>query len=289
MRPRILVLAIAVVLAVAGPTSAVAGGWWTYIDLEHEPIGAGETVRAETAVMFPDVAAAERARARGGYHAYLLAEVDQAMLDEAMSKPRVEGWWDPPAEPIWLAEVTLTDWESNLAHATATFEVPRVATGDYALMFCTDGCREPLADVVPLLEVRVFAEAATASMGRDVGILAERLTQEAERLDSRIAAVNSRGSDTARVVDTDADRLDRIEASLAALTAEPANPTPAGEVTPWWVLTGWFVAGLATAAAAMSWRRVRPAPEEDHDLPPVPDDAGELLTGPPVPTSSIRR
>jgi hypothetical protein len=124
---------LSIVLALAGlalmPSPAVAGGWWSGIDLQGRHLGVGETVTFESEVMFRDLEVAERARKSGQFHAYLARGVDYNALDRAMSVPEPERWWSPPDELTLIGNVRLSNWDANLAIATTELNVPEVAQG----------------------------------------------------------------------------------------------------------------------------------------------------------------
>lgn len=155
-----------VVLALAGwmwlaPAPAVAGGWWSYIDVD-DVLRVGEQATAHVdGVLFPTREEAEQGTP---FHAYLLQGVDTHRLDEAMSTGEPGDWWTPPATRHHLGPVDVTIVDSNMAEARAQFVVPDVPPGHYQLMFCTAGCRAPLADVIPRLDLTVAPAAGAASL-----------------------------------------------------------------------------------------------------------------------------
>lgn len=288
MRARTLLAAMTTAL-LATPTTASAGGWWSWIDVP-DALGVGETVTAEAQVSFPDGTTTDEAAGAGGFHAYLLRDLDQQMLDAGMSQPYRSDWWAPPTHRIWLAEVELSGRDGYSATATATFEVPAVAPGVYAFMLCTLDCAEAMGDVVPRTYLRVYAEPTTAGVAREVTAVSDRLVQETERV---LLEVEEARGDLAlsigRTATRTRERIDELEESVDSLAATvSALPPPGEEPAPWTQHAGWYVAGLATAAAVAARRRRRDAPAEP-EFATVPDDAGELVTGPPVPMSSIRR
>lgn len=150
------VLAIAcVATALIVLPSATAGGWWTSIRLDRTRVAVGQEMSAHANVMFRSVAEAEAAQngeAESAFYVYLLREFDHSIVQRAMRKPSPRNWWSiGSADAFQVGRVEIVDPEWNLALAKATFSVPEVPPGRYALMFCDKGCAHPLADVIPTL------------------------------------------------------------------------------------------------------------------------------------------
>lgn len=253
MRGRVLATAVATAVLVPAGTS-VAGGWWSSIQVDGNALGVGETVDVSAHVMFDDVSAAEHARADGGYHAYLIDDFDRSVLDAAMASGDRHGWWQPPAQAVHLGVVTFHGWDANLAVATATIEVPDVPQGHYDLMFCTLDCAEPLADLIPTTDVRIFADRVDAQLARDLAGLTELLHTTSFEFGDRIerlrGEVRGLGADVAAA----ADDTTRIADSLERPAADPAAEPPV--TSPWWAsAAGWFLAGALAAATVASRRR----------------------------------
>lgn len=258
MRGRMLAATVATGVLVPAGTS-FAGGWWGSIQVDGNALGVGETVAVSAQVMFDDVSEAEHARAHGGYHAYFIDGFDRSVLDAAMASGDRHGWWQPPAQAVHLGEVTFHGWDANLAVATATIEVPEVPQGHYDLMFCTLDCEEPLADLIPTTDVRIFADGVDAQLARDVAGLTELLhttsSESGDRIERLRGEVRGLGADVAAA----ADDTTGIADSLERLTASPAAAPPA--TSPWWASTaGWFLAG-ALAAWTVAGRRRGAHPE----------------------------
>ena len=103
--------------------------------------------------MFSSTEAAEAARdARGedAFYAYLLRGFDYSIVDRAQHEADPQNWWSVGgAKVYWAGRVTVNGLDFNLATATASFRVPKVPPGKYAVMFCDAYCVHPLADLIP--------------------------------------------------------------------------------------------------------------------------------------------
>jgi hypothetical protein len=159
------------------PPSATAGGWWSSIRLDHARVGVGEELAAEAEVMFSSVEAAEAAQSAQGkdaFYAYLLRGFDYSIVDRAMREAFTPSWWSVgDAEAYRAGQVTVDELDLNLARATASFRVPDVPPGKYAVMFCDDECVHPMADLIP-----TGPSALTIGPGRATGtsrVLSESL------------------------------------------------------------------------------------------------------------------
>lgn len=74
MRLRMLVLSALIITSALAPAAMGGGGWWSYIDLEGQHLGIGETLTARSEVSFWDGTAQEARRT--DYFAYLVRGVD---------------------------------------------------------------------------------------------------------------------------------------------------------------------------------------------------------------------
>jgi hypothetical protein len=142
---------IAVVLFV--PSTATAGGWWSSIRLDRARVTVGEKMKAEAGAMFSSTEAAEAARdARGEdvSYVYLLRGFDYSIVSRAMREADPQNWWSVGgAKVFWAGRVMVNGLDFNLATATASFRVPKVPPGKYAVMFCDAECVHPLANLIP--------------------------------------------------------------------------------------------------------------------------------------------
>jgi hypothetical protein len=144
-----------VAVALIAPPSAISGGWWTSIRLDRTRVAVGQEMTVHASVMFRSIDAAEAAQkggAQGEFYVYLLRGFDYSLVQRAMRKPSPQNWWTiGAAEAFRAGRVVIDRQESNLGVAEASFRVPDVPTGRYAVMFCDEACTHPLADVIPTL------------------------------------------------------------------------------------------------------------------------------------------
>lgn len=272
----ILGTALTSMFVVLAASPAMAGGWWTYPQLDTEPMSPGEEVTASAQVMFRSTEQA--AAAEGQYYAYLVRGIDQQALDEAMRQGEPEGWWRTPDETVLLGRLEFGETDTNLRRATVTFAAPEVESGAYSLMFCTLGCAEPLGDVIPLEGVYV-GDPAAVRLIRDsretnrqvLGVYAD-LEARLQRIHESVGGVGGRVDD----LDTRAGEIvrsvDGVELSMSMLRdrvdeLETGSDSPAG----WLSWAGWFVAGIALALA---WSYRRSADPEAATDPDDPDRLG---------------
>lgn len=219
MRRRTMVLiAVAAVAMTTAAPPARAGGWWTSIRLDARHLGIGETLTVTAEPSFDSVPAARRARASGGYYAYLLRGVDKAMVRRALSRAEPGDWWTPPPGGIVAGRVELGALDANLATATSTVTVPEVDPGRYSLMLCTYECSAPLANVLPA-PVRVSPDPALAARARALTTRKSHLMQTAAALRRRLKVSHRRGDGHAqqlaaarRQIQELNERVDELEA-----------------------------------------------------------------------------
>lgn len=213
MRRRLLGLAVLVMGFLLTPVPATAGGWWSSITLDKNPMASGETVVASSSVLFASPEAAG-----DDLHAYLVRGVDRQRLEEAMTTPDPGDWWTVPPTAIRLADLEIVDADANAATTRATFTVPDVEPGLYGVMFCTRGCVHPVGDVIPLLDVPVHDDPVLTHMIRTLGT-----DPEAE----------SRGlwvEQQLNALDADLRRLQGDVDTLVERTPEPTvGPSPPAE------------------------------------------------------------
>jgi hypothetical protein len=142
-----------VAVALIVPPSATAGGWWTSIRLDRTRVAVGQEMQVHASVMFRSIDAAEAAQkggTQGDFYVYLLRGLDYSVVQRAMRKPSPQNWWTiGSAEAFRAGRVVINRQESNLGVAKASFRVPDVPLGRYAVMFCDEACTHPLADVIP--------------------------------------------------------------------------------------------------------------------------------------------
>lgn len=199
---------------------------------------------------------------------------DWDVLDEAMGVANPGSWWElGSAQAIEVARVRLFGFDGNLAHAQASFVVPALPPGRYALSFCDVGCVRSLGDIIPS-RVVLAPDRLTAQLSERV----ERLTHELRETRWRLRAARGR----IRSLEGTADGVAALEARVTALTVrlaelERRDDRPArvreGAPTAGWIdRLGWAAAAFILGSWASSpwWRRRR------MPLPRVPDDLRSL-------------
>jgi hypothetical protein len=271
---RLAVAFFVLTLAVPMQTPASAGGWWSTINLDAPYLGIGEQLSVREEIMFRTMYAAEQARTTE-FHAYLVRGVDYEALDRAMSVPQPHGWWSPPEEMTLVGDVEVSRTDNNLAIATARLSIPEMPTGRYDLMFCDTGCRNPLADVIPLTGVTVSSDAVAARTARELASSNYRMRREiaGARRDARRVgrganqAVRGATADAAQALQATKELRERVT-RLGQARREAPNLLPN-------VL--WFIAGAATVWMTTHLRR-KGSRRITNDPVVVPDDARELVS-----------
>ena len=260
------------------PTAAAAGGWWSFVQTDRSTVAVGQRVEAEADVLFASVRAAQEA-VDGRFYVYALRGLDYSITRRAMNEPTPRSWWSPgDARAVQLGPIALRVRQVNIGRARASFTVPELTPGTYALMFCDAGCARPLADVVPKPGFTVVADPATAALAERATRLEERVARQAESL---AAARDAARSARASAVDADSE-LRALGSELRALdravTEVGSSPSP-----PFWAFGGWFAAGaLAGAFAFLLLRRrsATPPPPTWGGWQPRDDELRALVTRP---------
>ena len=242
MRRAALLLSAVMAFTLILPWTANAGGWWSGIGPLGRHVGIGETVTVRTEVWFRTIAAAERARTTA-FYAYLVRGIDNGRLRWATSRPQPGRWWAPPERSLPIGTVELSRWDVNIAVATTHLEVPQVAPGTYHVMLCDDGCRNPLANVIPQ-RVRVTPEPLAAETARKLDRVALQSDLRIRRLRQDLREANR------QLVDMGAETFESTRA-IEQLQPEPSAPDPGPSPTPWWAFAG-----------VVHWRR---GPDSRHD------------------------
>jgi hypothetical protein len=245
------VLAIGcITIALTLPATATAGGWWTSIRLDRATVLAGQRVNAHAHVMFSSVDAVEAAqngRRDEEFYVYLLRGFDDSIVERAMRRRSPRNWWSVGgADAFRVGRVVIGGSGSNLALANASFLVPHVPPGKYAVMFCDAGCAHPLADVIPMTEFAVVANPTIARLAVRVDRLEQQtFTQGQELLRKRAAA---RAAELAS-----AGRLTRAQTRIEALERRLADSRRSV-----WTEVRWVIAGLVLGLVGILLRRRRP-------------------------------
>jgi hypothetical protein len=271
-----VVLLAGVLVGLVLPAEAAAGGWWSFPRVDREAAAAGQRVRVEADLLFASPAAARRAEAEGGYFVYALRNLDQAMIERAMTRAAPGDWWRlGEADAVELGPVAVSVTDSNLAHARASLVLPELPLGSHALMLCSAGCARPAADVVPARGFQVVADPVTARLVERAVRLDRRLAAQARRLEAaRAATATLRRTSRASIRSLD-DRLAALDRRVAAVQDAPETRAP---LVAWvgWLVAGAVVGGLAVAALARRRGR-RPGWPTDEDLQAFLDREGSRI------------
>lgn len=250
--------------------SAVAGGWWSSIGLEGQPLGIGESIEVTVSeVMFDSLDEAEAAKEQA-FFAYLVRAFDRAALEDAMTRPNPGEWWRPTSEPILAGTVELMQWDANLAKGRVALDVPDVPPGPYFLMLCDAGCDVALGDLIPS-RVDITDDVLAAQTTRRLQEAEADLTLALQRSRSELRETRS-SLRRAQANDAEQDRrIGKLETDLAE-ASKPESP-------PWITYAGWFSAG-ATAVFLFLRRRRADADRNEILIERIPDDARELINSP---------
>jgi hypothetical protein len=88
----------------------------------------------------------------------------------------------------------LDSFGGNVASAYASFRVPAVSPGRYAVAFCSSGCARALGDVLPNGRFTIVADSATASLAARVKSLEATVMRQAQQaLSARTLVAGTRG------------------------------------------------------------------------------------------------
>lgn len=274
MQRRLAGLTVLTVCLLLVPVPATAGGWWSSIQLDKDPVAIGETATATATVLFASTEEAQEAVQEGGYHAYLVQGVDRERLDEVMTTAEPGAWWTVPPTALHLAELEFSGTDANMTEARATFTVPDVEPGLYGLMFCSEGCTEPMADVIPTLDIPLHDDPLLAHMARTLETRdgGSRLSVIESRLGEVYESVGALRRQVRTALEEPAPApAPTPEASPAAAPIELSQSTPAQD---WLVVAGAFLAGATLAGLVLSLRQRRrrpPAPREPRVLVAEPE------------------
>jgi hypothetical protein len=258
MRPRrrFFVVSSLVVLVLAIPGSASAGGWWTYLHEARSHVVAGENLRVSTAALFASSEEAAREVAEP-YFVYLVVGFD---ADPAIDYGRGEqpyDWVDLGSLSRYrIGEITFGEADSNLVPIRATVTIPTtLAPGTYSLLACDLGCERPLANVFPT-HVRVWADADSAKVANQLDESRELLYQLRTDLRQERAKAN-RAERTVTRLEGEIQALEgqvaNLEAQLADMAAVLSTPAQVPEQDAgglrWWTMAMWFLIGVAVGGA----------------------------------------
>src|SRR5688500_9436007 len=169
---------------------------------------------------------------------------------------------------IWVGIFVLACARSNLALANASFRVPDVPPGRYAVMFCDAGCAHPLADVIPMTELAVVANPAIARLA----VRVERLEQQAFAQGQKLLGTRAAAREAQLAA---SGKLTRAQARIEALERRLADSR-----RPAWANIPWLVAGVVLGVVVgLLLRRRRPpeAPARSADWQPSDEELRKLL------------
>lgn len=249
------VMFLIVLVLVMTVVPARAGGWWHYVDFP-EAVASGETLEVSTrAMMFETIEQADRARAEQGFYAYLIEDLNEEMVDAAMSREFDPDWWRlSDATAYQAGTVTIEEGSSNLARGTVSLEIPDVDPGRYALMLCDLDCATPLANVIPI-DVEVTADQEIATLTRKVEYLGDRLVMLRINLrrDVRRGAaqrgrdLNDLKIDLANVTERLNEKTGDLEESLTDLgeRVEELEKSDGRQALGWLAFGGFLLIGVA--------------------------------------------
>ncbi|MGH2700868.1 MAG: hypothetical protein ACRDJB_00260 [Actinomycetota bacterium] len=260
----------AALLVMVPQPSALGGGWWSSIALDRHELLSGESRELSSQVLFDSrYQIDDMEQARSGavtYYAYLLIEWDEAVLDRAVRHDFRPDWWRTPTSKLQLGRVAFGDWDSNLAWARTTFEVPDIESGRYSIMFCDLGCESPLADVIPT-PVRIFDEQGFArNLDRQINGVVRRTEADRDRI-RRLERSLAAAPDKNRVDGLYTDLFKRMSKLNDRVDDLAIRPDKAGVSWPWVLFAALAAAVLSSL---MTRRRVR-SPEP----PPPPTEPTE--------------
>ncbi|MGH2828613.1 MAG: hypothetical protein ACRDKF_16760 [Actinomycetota bacterium] len=276
--PLWLPIAIFVSFVLLPQPSARGGGWWSSIDLDRRELLSGELLELSSQVFFDarnGLDAMEQAR-NGAvtYHAYLLIEWDEAVLDMALRHDFRPGWWRTPARALSLGEVALDKWDSNIAWARAAFEVPHIDPGRYSIMFCDLGCEHPLADVIPT-SVRIFdADGFARHLDRQIDGVVRQSGADRDRirgLEQKLAAAPTEDE----FYDLYSDLLNRTSELDDRVEGLSIRPDRSGVSWPWLLVTAVAATVLSRLMSRRRDRPLRPPPVEPTESAGATDDVIE--------------
>ncbi|CAN5545391.1 hypothetical protein BH20ACT21_BH20ACT21_05520 [soil metagenome] len=240
MRLGMLLLIAVIILSSLVAAAAGGGGWWSYIDLEGQHLGIGETLTVRSEVWFRGVVDAQKA-SNSDYYAYLVRGIDREALRWAMSRPQPKRWWKPPAEMTLLGDVDLSQWDTNSARSTARLTIPELSLGRYHLMLCDRGCRNPLGNLIPA-RVEVVDDPLAAQTSRKLqdatdrtSLALARLRKDLRQSDSRVylgaaeqlrklGGVKANASETAQAVTALRKRLESLTPIHVRCRGRPTLP-----------------------------------------------------------------
>lgn len=249
------------------PPVAIGGGWWTSIRVDRATVSVGQRVNVHANVMFSSVDAGEADRE---FYVYLLRDFDYSIVERAMHRAAPGSWWSVgDADAIRVGRVAIGGSSANLALANASFRVPKVPPGTYAIMFCDSGCVRPLADVIPMAEFVVVASPVVARLAVRVDRLERQAFDQAQKLIGERAAAEDAELAAASKLTQAQGRIETLERRLE----ESRRST--------WSSLRWLIAGLALGVMVgfgLRRRRRSEPPAQDTGWQPSDDELEALLS-----------
>jgi hypothetical protein len=280
MRARAALAGIVVAVSL-WPAGAASGGGWDSLEFPRDHYLVGEVATADEMFYAAELEGAGPIDGRA-YYAYLLplsATEDGFGMIDAPTIPEGSirlGVLETSA-PVYVAR-----YDGLYAHASLTFAVPDVPTGDYAIGFCDDPCEHGYVGWLSFARIRIVHTEAEGQLLAEL----DRLHLEAARtvLDLRHAERDLEGLQ-AELADVRRDlRLERVGAitpSERIVTVSAAEPVEPGSGPAWWlVLAGTVVAFGAGLVLGVRRRRIAVVIPD-----PVPEDLETLER---APTGGVR-
>lgn len=235
----LLTAVVATTLLVTTAVPAAAGGWWSTIRVQGREFGSGETVVATSEAFFTTVEEANEALS-SEHFAYLVGDYDRGLLAQAQRRAEPRRWWSVPAGAAvhQIGRVRLHSMDANVGRAVSRMTIPQVRPGRYIVMFCDQGCRRPLAHVVPTQALWITSDAVAARAARRADAVAGRTLSQLSELREELRDARRDAAQALSAADATHDAQRALELALA---------TPRDD-TRWPALVAALAAGIALSA-----------------------------------------
>jgi hypothetical protein len=260
---RRAIVAIALVVAAAGPSAGPATAGGSLIEFENRTFVPGERATGRGVLSVTGSGAAVK---EGPFHAYLVP-ADQ--------------WIHPPdipasAVPLGPIRIERVPGQAFLRRATLSFVVPVVPVGTYGIALCNRPCRDVhVGDLIGAWGFRVgiagdrelrlaarqlrwqMKRVAARAARREEALQQEIMVLRGELLDTRWSA--ERVEDQSRELRSRVARLERRLVALEAVS-DPDAAGAGGSTAPWLAPSLLVTALTAWGLARFVRRRRRPPP-----------------------------